>query len=218
MAPTLADKVAARDYVAHLVGTKYVKEAYLICDEVEEIDFNRLPNSFVVKASHGSGFNLLVPDKKALDPEVARKRLARYLSSRFGFYTNEWWYSQIQPRLLVERFLPGDNFGRAANYDFFVFHGSVEFIRAGRVFYDSDWRPQEFFYPDLPRGHIMDRPPCFEEMKAVARTLAGGLDFLRVDLYCVDQHVLFGELTFAPGAGWVRIEPRSAADFIGSCW
>lgn len=226
LGPVLCDKVAVRDYVANVNGERYLKEVIAIEDSADRIDFNALPESFALKTSHGSGMNVIVPDKASLDVDATRAQLARFLRTKFGRRTNEWWYQDVPPRILVERFLHDETFGIALDYYFFVFHGTVRFIRVvdrvanlARNYYDRDWNLMGFNHATVKAGASIEPPRLLPEMIELAEALAGDLEFVRVDLFAPnDERVLFGEMTLAPGAGWLRIEPSSGADYLGSFW
>jgi hypothetical protein len=221
MAATLSDKVAVRQYVSRAVGDSYLNEVLLVADSAKDIDFDALPNAFALRPSHGSGLNVIVPDKAAIDVAVTRAKLAGALSRPFGRETNEWWYRQIRPRILVETFHEDERFGSAREYTFFVFHGKARFVRLvrSRPVFDADWNLQDFYYDDFEPAQPIEAPARLGEMREVAEALAAGFDFLRVDLYCVrDERVVFGELTFAPGAGWNQLRPKAGALYMGSFW
>jgi hypothetical protein len=225
-ASVIADKVAVRDHVARVAGEKYLTNALMIVEDASDIDFDRLPGSFAAKASHGSAMNLLVPDKSRLDVGAARARLSQFLGYRFGKLMNEEWYDTITPRILIESFLHDEEFGVPLDLKCFVFHGHVETIRVvdrfggnGRSFYDAKWTPQQLEFRANPTGTIFERPKPLDEVVAVAETLSQGLDFVRVDLYCVnDRDVIFGEMTLAPGSGWSPFRLRAYDEYLGSLW
>jgi hypothetical protein len=225
-ASLIADKIAVRDYVAGIVGPEYLKELLVVADSVEDVDFDALPRAFAAKASHGSGFNVIVQDRSVTDMNLVRKKLRHYLRTSFGRYTNERWYAPIPHRLLVEPFLSDRTYGLAVDFNFFAFGGRTHYIRVVdkvgslvRDFYDRDWNLADFVYADIPRGKHMPRPARLDEMLEVADALATGLDFVRVDLFSPDDGpVLFGELTLAPGAGWNKIRPIIWDERLGSLW
>ncbi|MPZ50797.1 MAG: hypothetical protein GEU75_16110 [Dehalococcoidia bacterium] len=225
-APMLADKAAVRDYVARVAGEKYLNELYQIADRAEDIDWARLPNAFAARTTHGSGMNVLVRDKSREDLGACQSRLSNFLRRRYGRLTNEWWYSRIKPRIVIERFLADEKFELPRSYNFYCFHGRVQFIRLvdhvkneAPDFYDRDWNMREFYFARMPRGPHVAPPSRLGEMIEIAEALAGELEFVRVDLFRPnDERVVFNEMTLAPGAGWDRIEPRGASEYIGSFW
>jgi hypothetical protein len=226
-APSLTDKVAVRDYVERTVGHKYLVDVCTIAEQPDDLDLDRLPDSFVAKTNNGSGLNVFVADKREIDPGHLRRQLAGYLKRGFGRTTNEWFYGEISPRILVEQYVHGGPDGEPMDYKFLVFHGKAAYVQVldyttrlyTSDFYDLDWQPAGFRYPHRPTRGGRSRPGRLEEMREVAEALAGDLDFVRVDLYRLeDEQVRFGELTLTPGAGWAPISPIEAALHLGSLW
>jgi TupA-like ATPgrasp len=225
-ASVLADKVAVRDHVASIVGDKYVNEALVIAEDVADIDFEKLPESFVAKASHGSAMNLLVEDKSQLDIPEARRKLGGFLKQRYGRLMNERWYDSITPRILVERYLRDEKYGIPLDLKVYVYHGKARMIRLidrhggyGRSFWDASWTRLPLRFRDNPQGPDIDRPAPLAEIIKVAEALSGGFDYIRVDLYCVnDRDVVFGEMTLAPGSGWSPFESKAQDEYVGSFW
>jgi hypothetical protein len=204
-----------------------LNEAYLVTHDPEALRLAALPGRFVVKANHGSGWNVLVPDKAAADEQALRATCHGWLNQRYGAIEHEPWYNAIPPRLLVERYLEDSGYGTPPDYKFWVFHGVAHFVqvdtdrftRHTRSFYDRAWRKLEWttkwaFGRDLPL------PAPFADMLAIAERLAAGQDFVRVDLYCLDDRViLFGEMTFAPAGGFEPFLPDKSYDFaVGRLW
>lgn len=228
-APLLADKVAVRDYVTSVADAKYLTPLLAVTDTPEALDWQGLAGSFVVKATHASGRTMLVPDSARIDEGALKARLAGYLASDFGRETNEWWYQRMPHRLVVEEFRRDETYGIPPDYKFYVFHGKARFVhvdlnRLGRHscdFYDLAWQPAGFriAYPKDRPGPLLPRPSRLDEMRELAETLAGELDFVRVDLLCAnDREVVFGEMSLAPGSGWAPFEPADADERVGGFW
>ena len=225
---TIADKLQARDFVAGRIGNQFLPEIHLVCSRFEEVDFAGLPDKFVVKTNHGSGWILIVEDKKALDRIAARKCLRHWM--RTNYYTNsrEYFYKNIVRKILIEEFLQEESGGPVLDYKFFVYDGIPKFFSVTRRRFVGDERTAIFFdrncrqlplpteCPDdaQPRPatskqeHLEQNPlerftipSNMEELFDIAAKLGRGFDFMRVDLYNPGERILFGELTSLPGGG-----------------
>jgi len=223
----VADKAQARDCVAQRIGAGYLTQLYQLCRSPQEIDWQALPRSFVVKANHGSGMNAIVANKS----EVDRARLAGALQHWLGinyYYScrREWCYRDIVPSLLVEEFLT-DVDGRAPmDYKFYVFDGRPAYLQLDfdrfaehrRNLYDRALRRlnARLRYPSSDER--FDFPPNVEEMFALASRLGEGFDFVRVDLYNVRGRIVFGELTHYPEEGRGVFDPPEYDGIFGAQW
>lgn len=226
--PTLADKVRVRGVVAQRLGNTVLSDLYFAGDNLMNLNVDALPQAFVIKATHGSGpeFISFVHDRQSVPVGGVASRAQALLEQDYGNITNEWWYTEIKPQVMVEELLRDETFGIPIDYKFFVFHGRVAYIqvdyarfeRHTRTFYDRDWQPQEFVLK-YPQGPVTGRPKLLSEMIEMAECLAAGFDFIRVDLYCVnDSRIVFGELTLAPEAGWGRFQPARWDQLLGQLW
>ena len=226
-AAMLADKLAVRKLVAERGFPDILNEILLVTKNPEEIDFSKLPERFVVKATHGSGWNIIVRNKQKIAPEEIVGKCQAWMRSTYGESLRERHYRDIPPAIIVEKFLFDEQYEVPLDYKFFVFHGKCHFIQVDfgrftertKTVYDRNWEMQEFTIK-YPRK-IVDtkRPATLDRMLEVAEALAHDLDFCRVDLYSVnDRNVYFGEMTLTPGAGLSRISPVSADYLMGSLW
>jgi hypothetical protein len=217
----LADKVAVRDYVREVAGPQYLVEALAIADHAEDLDFDSLPSSFILKVNHSSGTNLVVEDRSELQVESVRRILNSLLRRTYGRRLGEFWYSRIPPKILAERLLVDQEYGRPVEYRFHVFHGRAEFIQVvtsretssqlgrdtGRLeglayiqhgtaqhnLYGLDWQPAPFQFRGaaVPTPSLARIPPAREELLAVAEKLAGDWGYVRVDMYCLNGTDVF---------------------------
>lgn len=204
--PVCSDKFAVRDYVRAQGLEHLLNDCCGVYNRAEEIDFDALPDRFVMKATHGSGWNLVCKDKSALDLRPWKKVMNLWLKLRLWVYGREWNYQSVPPRLIAERFLDADPL---IDYKFFCFHGEPRLMQINNDhdgqhfvdFYDMDWQPQGFTfrgYRTDPK-HRLEKPERFAEMCELARVLSGPFPFVRVDFYQVEDRIIFGELTFFPG-------------------
>ena len=212
----LADKFLVREWVADTVGEEYLVPLLGVWDSPDEIDFASLPTSFVLKATHGSGWNILVPNKSALDEEWARGRLREWLGLRQAMKGGfELHYEYCEPRIVCEPFLR-DASGGLRDYKFMVFDGVVQFIftvdrtqgRALRGTYLPDWTRAPFEYTcEADRAPDIPAPAGLETMLRLAGELGKGFACARIDFYEVDGDVYFGEITFTDADGLSDFTP-----------
>jgi hypothetical protein len=227
-APLLVDKLAVREFVRARAGGKFLTRLYYVGDDPEAVDFAGLPSQFVMKGTHGSGPELrsLISDKSALSRTKFITLASQILHRRCGPEVNEWWYTKVKPNLLIEEMLI-ESGQLPLDFKFYVFGGRALYIQvvSGRhgyaaqsCFYSHEWRLQPFV-----RGHFdaldgCSRPENLSEMIILAELLSTGLDFVRVDLYSVGRRTVFGEMTLAPGAGWIAFLPRNYDYILGEHW
>ena len=212
----LADKFLVREWVADTVGEEYLVPLLGVWDSPDEIDFASLPSSFALKATHGSGWNILVPNKSALDEEWARRRLGEWLGLRQAMKGGfELHYEYCEPRIVCERFLR-DGTGGLRDYKFMVFDGVVQFAftvdrRAGRAMrgtYLPDWTRAPFEYTcEAVRAPDVPPPSGLETMLQLASRLGKGFACARIDFYEVRGRVYFGEITFTDADGLSEFAP-----------
>lgn len=206
----LADKVGVRDFVRERIGEQYLTKLYGVYHSVPEIDFNVLPDRFVLKTNNGCGNNVIVRDKRLMDQKEVRKRLQRWLQFPYGDLTGQIHYSLIKPLILAEEYLEQVKGKDMLPYDykFFCYKGKPLYILyyEGRrlnghftpnMLYDMNWNPIADAVK-RPIDHPVDIPVSFEEMKRCVANLCFGFDFVRVDFYEVNNRPVFGEMTFTP--------------------
>lgn len=226
--PIVANKWQVRDFVTRRVGAEYLPEVYFCGDDSEAVRLHTLPNAFVMKATHGSGpeFIRFFYDKQATSVHAVKTAALQLLQQQYGSLTNETWYTQIHPQIMIEELLQDARYPVPLDYKFFVFLGVVAFIqvdhgrfqRHTRTLYNLDWQKQNITYK-YPQGPVSPKPQLLSQMIELAEALGQGFDFVRVDLYCVnDQRIFFGEMTLAPEAGWGRFQPRLWDEYLGTLW
>ncbi len=223
---TVEDKWEVRQFVSEQIGDEYLPDVYQVTDSTENIRFESFPDSFVIKPTHLSGPVTIVRSDETPVEQQLTEQCRRWLSTTHGRTRSEYWYQEIEPRIIVEELLVGENQDIPKDYKFFVFHGDVAYIQIDfdrfsdhtRRIFDRDWVPQEFTI-EYPLGPTIDEPKQLDEMIEVAEQLGAGFDFIRVDLYQLeDNRIVFGEMTVAPGSGEERITPRRFDFKLGSLW
>lgn len=222
----IEDKWAVREYVSEKVGKKILPEVYYVTDQPDTIPFNTLPEEFVIKPTHLSGPVLIIDGDEYLTNREIRKQCKDWLSRTHGVAGDEYWYSGIEPQIMVEELLHDSEHGAPLDFKFFVFHGKVEYIQVDfgrfsehtRRFYNREWDPQDFTLK-YPLGPNISKPNNLNEMIEIAEKLGNEFNFIRVDLYSLDgEQIVFGEMTVAHGSGEERFVPRCYDFKFGSLW
>ncbi|MBS5450496.1 MAG: hypothetical protein KHZ24_04695 [Coriobacteriia bacterium] len=220
----LADKLKVRDWVARKIGEEYLIPLCAVYDRAEEIAFDTLPESFVMKATHGSGWNLLVPSKSDITANLLLSKARSWLNTNFAFVNGyEMQYNDIPRKIIIEKYLSNKD-GNLNDYKFWCFNGKVEYIqyiaerRTGMkmLFLDTDWRPMPFVYDHPLLEDVVERPDNLSEMLELAEKLSKGFCHVRVDLYRLDDGTIkFGEMTFSSASGVGRWLPSEADTLMG---
>lgn len=222
-----ADKYDVREYIESCNYGYLLNDIYGIYDDVKSIPIDKLPKQFVLKATHGSGFNLIVRDKDEINWRMWKKIMKSWLRQDIYWSGREWVYKDLKHRIVAEKYLE-DETGELRDYKFFCFNGTPRFMqleigryaeKQTRNFYDMDWNLMPFG-KELPRNpdvHI-ERPYAFDEMKKIAADLCKPFTFVRVDLYQVNGRVYFGELTFFPAGGAPDFVPDKYDEIVGDMW
>lgn len=227
MYPFCTDKYRVRTYVRDRVGEDYLVPLILATSTITEVDFESLPDRFVMKANHGSGWNELVWDKHQLERRRAIRTARRWLRSNFYARYREWQYKDIEPLILIEELLADEAGALPAEYRFFCFDGQARFVEVvtGRFgpalkvdYYDMDWVHIPVTHDIYENAVGLPRPACLDEMVAVAQKLSREFSFVRVDLYLAGDRPYFGELTFTPSAGLLRFHPPEYDRIFGEGW
>lgn len=214
LAAQCADKAAVREYVAEKIGPEYLIDQYGCWDSFDKIDFDSLPDSFILKPTNGSGDAVICRDKHSLDRKEARKTLEKYRRRHFSSWTKEWAYYGLPDRILAERLLKPTYGNAVRDYKFFCFQGEPRFFLVGSdrdtdvkfSYFDMDFNPLPVRCGHDFRSGI-EKPAHFQEMVEVARRLSEDFHHVRVDLYEEEDRVYFGELTFYHYGGITRFEP-----------
>lgn len=209
----LADKYRVREYVAERVGECYLIPLLGVWDNFDDIDFDKLPNQFVLKCNHGCEYNIIVKNKEDFNIERAKTKMNRWLSEDYGLEGGfETQYSLIPRKIVAETYIEQID-GDLYDYKIHCFNGEPRYIQVigGRdlekhkgfqMIFDLDWNEQYFtlsYYPKFE--HRIEKPKELGEMLDVSRKLSNGQVYARVDLYVLESGVKFGEITFTPGSG-----------------
>lgn len=224
---TMVDKYEVKSYVASIIGNEYIIPTLGVWDRFEDIDFDSLPNQFVLKCTHDSGGLVICRDKANLDLVSARQKIVSCLKRNYYYKFREWPYKNVKPRIIAEQYMEDTATAELRDYKFFCFDGVAKalFIASERQdtstdtkfdFYDMDFR-----HLDLTNGHPnagkdIKKPETFEEMRDLAEKLSENIPHLRVDFYEVNGKAYFGELTFTHWSGLMPFDPEEWDYTFGS--
>lgn len=208
----MVDKVAAKEYVAKILGPEYIIPTLGVWDSFEEIDFDSLPEQFVLKTTHDSKSVVICTDKSSFNRVEAGKRLTASLRRSYYLKYREWPYKNIRPRILAEEYMVDESGTELKDYKFSCYNGTATdvmlcFDRASGdtkfYFFDPEWRLLRYNRrgKEAPEGFTVPKPENMEQMFRIAARLSEGVPYLRVDLYNIRGHIYFGELTFFPRSG-----------------
>lgn len=215
-----ADKYAVREHVRNTVGEEYLIPLIGAWDSAEHVNFDELPESFVLKPNNSSGRVLICNNKSDLDIRKTMKLLKRWEKENLTKLTGEWFYEKIPYKLICEKLLPGEII------DYKMYFANGEFICtqviSGRStgnkqfqYYDKNWKLMDICrYGMKPATDVQKKPKNFDVMIDIATKLAENFNFMRVDLYFVEEKVYFGELSFYPNNGFVRYETDEMDKFF----
>ena len=223
----MVDKYEAKKYVAQRIGEEYIIPTLGVWDRFDDIDFDSLPDQFVLKCTHDSGGLVIVRDKSALDKAAARKKIENCLKKNYYLSRREWPYKNVKPRIIAEQFVEDPENAGLRDYKFYCFHGTPKFLyiseglenhaTAKISFLTLDWEFAEFRRVDYaPFAVLPEKPENFAEMVRIAEELSAGRTFLRVDLYSIAGRTYFSELTFSPCSGMMSFEPEEWDQKCGS--
>lgn len=215
----IVDKAEAKEYVKEVLGEgaeEYIIPTLGVWDSFDEIDFNKLPSQFVLKTTHDSGGVAVVKDKATMDLGKVRAKIERSMKHNFFYEHREYPYKGINPRIIAEKFMVDESGTELKDYKFFCFNGEPKmlFVATDRPFDTRfDFFDTEFNHLPFKQGHPLatkeiKKPAGFEKMLELARKLSKGFRHVRVDLYDINGHIYFGELTFFHFSGNVPFDPE----------
>lgn len=214
---TMVDKYEAKKYVASIIGDEYIIPTLGVWDRFDDIDFEKLPDQFVLKCTHDSGGLVICKDKSNLDIVAAKKKIEKSLKRNFWMAAREWPYKNVKPRIIAEKYMSeGD--GDLKDYKIINFDGEPKIIEIDynrfvghlRNLYTTQWeRIKAVIEYPTDEKRDFDKPAVLSQMLALAKQLSKDIPFVRTDFYLVDNQIYFGELTFYHEAGLGKIDPQA---------
>lgn len=213
----MADKYAAKQYLSRLIDDKYIIPTLGVWNGFEEIDFDALPESFVLKTTHDCGGVYVCDNKAVFNKQAAKKKMEWHLKRDYYISCREWPYKNIKPRIIAEKYI-GESGMDLMDYKLLCFNGKVKcsFVCAERfssaglqlAFFDREWNKMPFtrHYPMLKRD--IPKPIHYNEMIEISEIVSKDMRLLRVDFYEINGRLYIGELTLYPGSGFEEFEPK----------
>ena len=222
----MVDKYEAKKYVGDIIGEEYIIPTYGVYDNFDEINFDSLPNSFVIKCTHDSGGVAICKDKKTFDKKSAREKIEKSLKRNYFNEGREPVYKYVKPRIIVEKYMEDKKQKEIVDYKFFCFNGEpkIMYISDGShtenqsiAFFDMDYNLLDIEREDYKKMvDIPLKPKNFEKMKEFSRILSKNMYHLRVDFFEINGHLYFGELTFITCSGLIPFKKQEYDELLGS--
>ncbi len=227
---TMVDKYAVKKYVTDIIGEEYVVPALGVYDHFDDIDFDKLPRSFVMKCTHDSGSVVIVPNKDDFDREAARIKLEHGLTIDYFQGNREWPYKDVPRKILIEEYIPSLGKKDSIEYKLTTCNGEVKFITicggiAHAAFklrtndhFTKEWQQLHWYASYKPSGKKIEKPAIMDKVIELSERLATHTPYLRVDWYVLEDKVYFGEMTFHTWGGFPDFKPmdfnRTLGDWI----
>lgn len=223
----MVDKYKVRKYVADTIGEQYLIPLLGVWDDPEDIDFDALPEQFVLKCNHNSGLGMCIcKDKSKLDIPKVKRDLKKGLEQDYFLTRREWPYKDVPRRIIAEKYMSDGFTEELKDYKFYCFNGVMQFVMINSDrntakptkadYFDRDFNWLDFIWGYPHADTRPSKPNKYDEMIAVAEKLSNGLPHVRVDLYECNNQIYFGELTFFDGSGFDKIQPIEWDYKIGS--
>ncbi len=222
---TMVDKYAVKQYAAKIIGDDHIVPLLGVWERPEDIDWDSLPNQFVLKTNHDCGGLVICKDKSKLDIETACKKLKKSLKRNYWLAGREWPYKDVPRKIIAEKYIE-DSTGGLVDYKVMCFNGEPKLIEVhlGRYtsnhtqdFYNIDWEKTEIAQKSSGSvsDSLIEKPVCYDKMIELSRKLSTGIPHVRVDWYIVDNHLYLGELTFFDASGFDEFIPDKYNYIIG---
>ncbi len=221
----MVDKYAAKQYVSSKIGSEHINPTIGVWNHPEDIDFCNLPDRFVLKTTHSGGSSgvIICKDKSKLDIKKTIKKLNKSLKTDLSKSVREWPYKNVQRRIIAEKYME-DESGELIDYKFYCFNGDVKCVQVDydrftehhRNIYDTKWHPLHFTFGYHSKSiYDIKKPEKFGMMLDIAKNLSKDIPHVRIDLYCVNNCIYFGEFTFFPESGHKNMAPDEWNDKFG---
>ncbi len=221
-----ADKFKVRKYIEKTIGAEYLIPLLGVYNNFEELDFNKLPNQFILKPNHTSGDIFICRDKSEINYKELNRKIDGWLKRNYYWLQREWPYKNIKPKILCEKYMVDESGIELKDYKILCFNGKVlcSFVGLNRYsnnglnvdFYDIDWKTMPFKRHYPISGTLIPKPKNYNKMIEISEKLSKGIPFVRIDFYEPNGILYFGEFTFFPGSGFEEFSPEKYDYLLGS--
>jgi len=217
------DKYEVQQFVREIIGEQYLIPMLGFYSCVEEIDWESLPDRFVIKCTHGSGTNIICTDKGSLDIEEAKAKLNRWMKMSWYWFGREWPYKNVKPRIICQEFI-SETGSTPDDYKVLCFNGKAKFVEVHMDrfgdhrtdYYDEKMNKLPISWGEIPSKNIYEKPGCFDKMIQLSEKLAAEMYHVRIDWFVVKDRLYFGEITFYDGAGFYAFDREEDDIMMGS--
>lgn len=219
----MVDKYEVREYIKNVIGEQYLIPLIGVYNTFEEINLDKLPNKFVIKCTHDSGGLIICKDKSKLNIEEAKRKINKCLKRNYFYWSREWPYKNVKPRIVCESFISDSN-DTPDDYKVLCFNGKAKLIELHRGrfdnhtqdFYDINWKKTGISQGYTNSNIIYEKPEKFEEMIFLSEKIAKNIPHVRIDWFIVKGKLYFGEITFFDGSGMEPFDNKSDDYLLGS--
>ncbi len=224
----MVDKYEVRKYIAKTLGEEYLIPCYGVYDSFDQIDFDKLPDQFVLKCTHDSGSVIICTDKASFHKEVAKEQLSKAMKKNYYDTYREWPYKNVKARIIAEQFMVDESGDDLKDYKIMCFNGIAKIIETHenrftegkthtQTFYDRDFNPLGIIQEGLePVKEERKKPVQMDQLLALSETIAKDMYHARIDWYLVQGKIYFGEITFYDGSGFESFPNKEDDLFLGS--
>jgi hypothetical protein len=224
---TYVDKYKVREFIAKTIGEEYFIPLLGVSNNPDEIDFDNLPNQFVLKCNHDSGGLCICKDKSIFDIEVAKIKIRNSLNYNFYKKRREWPYKNVPRKIIAERYMVDESGYELKDYKVMVFNGKARYIRVyfnrskntglNINWYDLNWNFCDIRMAEPPDRSVRhQKPECLNKMIQLSEIIAKDIPFARVDWYIINNKLYFGEITLYPDSGFGEFEPKKYDYILGN--
>ena len=225
---TMVDKYEAKEYVSKIIGSKYIIPTLGVYDNFDDINFEKLPNRFVIKCTHDSGSTIICKNKSDFNIGRAKRKINKCLKNNFYYAGREWPYLNVKPRIIIEQYMEDTSITDLEDYKIQCFNGKVDnimvcvdrYTKAGVKYhyFDKNWKYLPYcVYEGIDENNVnVPKPKQLNEMIEIAEKLSKNIPQLRVDLYIINNQIYFGELTFFTNGGFDTTITEEADYILGN--